>query len=73
MIGSGPFPKAAPAVFPLPGHRTMEQVMADEATLERQQKRLRDQDRRDRERRAQRAGTACPIDYGSPYAVRKSA
>jgi len=60
MIGSGPFPKAAPAVFPLPGHRTMAQVMrAEEA---------------ERQRTMRLNPPSYPLtDYGSPFAVRRSA
>jgi len=31
MIGDAPYPKAAPPVFPLPGHGTMAEVIAKEA------------------------------------------
>lgn len=52
-------PCAAPPVFPFPGHRTMAQVMAAEATSK---------------RRAMRMSAPVLVlhDYGSPFAVRRT-
>lgn len=68
-VGAWPFPKAAPAVFPLPGHRTLAQVDADQAKLADSRERDRQYRRDYRYRRASvvRAGV---VDYGSPYMVR---
>jgi len=69
--GAHPFPKAAPPVFPLPGHRTLAQVAADEIQLANSRDRDRAMRLKSYYRRKDRA--ADPMDYGSPFAVRRSA
>lgn len=61
-------PKAAPPVFPLPGHRSMAQVMEREAI----NARAREANRLEREFGPVREPVTDPLDYGSPFAVRRA-
>lgn len=67
MIGDAPYPKAAPAVWPYPGHGTLAQADAKARAVERFEKTRWD----GRSRPGQVARPANePIDYGSPFAVK---
>ncbi len=61
--------KAAPPVFPLPGHRTMAQVMEREEI----NSRARECNRLQWKYGPRREPATEPMDYGSPFAVRRVA
>ena len=74
MIGDAPYPKAAPNVWPYPGHGTLAEADAKAEALARAAERFE----RTRHHGCSQPGKpACPanepVDYGSPYAVRRSA